>query len=152
MALFGSVVARQYISPALKESDNLASSTMLFLRWDYYTRAARTSVHPWKQGYFPRGVICLIPKSRCKGTTFFWIPQEKLVFCVQKIHFLCIFYSRNHIIGTDKLILNAHLLPIIKILQNTAGLPATYDSHTRHLRDDSTPKIGSFRPSKVSDY
>ena len=43
-------------------------------------------------------------------------------------------------------------LPIIKILPDTIDLLPAYDSHTRHLRDDSTPKIASFQPAKVSDY
>ena len=42
--------------------------------------------------------------------------------------------------------------PIIKILPAKTGLPAAYDSHTRHIRNDSIPEIASFSPSKVSDY
>lgn len=43
-------------------------------------------------------------------------------------------------------------LPIIKIPTCTAGLPATYETGTRNIPDDSTPKIASFYPSKVYDY
>ena len=43
-------------------------------------------------------------------------------------------------------------LPVIKILADMAGLPAAYETDTRHLRNDSTPKIASFQPAKVSDY
>jgi len=39
-------------------------------------------------------------------------------------------------------------LPIIKILPLTIGLLATYDSHSRHIPDDRSPKIVFFVPQK----
>ena len=59
--------------------------------------------------------------------------------------------AANDINFAEKLVL---LLSIAdyKIDSDTDCIGLTYDLHTRHLRDDRTPKIASFRPSKVSDY
>ena len=40
--------------------------------------------------------------------------------------------------------------PIIKILLAKTGLPAAYDSHTGHIRNDSIPEIAPYGPKKYT--
>ena len=84
-----------------------------------------------------------IPQIFCKDTAFYELCKAKRLY---------INFSSTNMLYINNLGMINIKFPIIKIWADTTGLPATYDSHTRHLRDDSTPKIASFRPSKVSDY